>query len=104
MPDQAPRCLADPDATILSPARIRAARAVTKPGASAAEQATEEITGIRAAFPGWNVWRSDEGCWWASRRHPLRPSRWPAGYALTVAADEGSELCALITRQPADPR
>jgi hypothetical protein len=49
------------------------------------------------------VWRSDEGGWWASRRHPLRPSRWPAGYALTVAADEARELHELITRQPADP-
>jgi hypothetical protein len=63
----------------------------------------QEITSMRAAFPGWNVWRSDEGGWWASRRRPLRPSRWPAGYALTVAADEARELHELITRQPADP-
>jgi hypothetical protein len=59
---------------------------------------------MRATFPGWNVWRSDEGGWWASRRHPLRPSRWPAGYALTVAADEAPALGELITRQPSDPR
>jgi hypothetical protein len=59
---------------------------------------------MRAAFPGWNVWRSDEGGWWASRRRPLRPSRWPAGYALTVAADEARGLRELITRQPTDPR
>ena len=25
---------------------------------------------MRATFPCWNVWRSDEGGWWASRRHP----------------------------------
>jgi hypothetical protein len=65
---------------------------------------TEEITAMRAAFPGWNVWRSDEGGWWASRRHPLRPSRRPAGYALTVTADQARELRALISRQPRDPQ
>jgi hypothetical protein len=64
----------------------------------------EEITSMQAAFPGWKVWRSDAGGWWASRRNPLRPSRWPGGYALTVAADDPAALCELITRQPADPR
>jgi hypothetical protein len=79
-------------------ARIRPARG------SGPDAGAEEITGIRTAFPEWNVWRSDEGGWWASRRHPLRPSQWPDGYALTVAADQARELLALITRQPADPR
>jgi hypothetical protein len=78
-------------------ARIRRAQG-SRPGAGA-----EQITSIQTAFPSWNVWRSDEGGWWATRRRPVRPSRWPAGYALTVAADEARELHELITRQPADP-
>jgi hypothetical protein len=104
MPDPVPCYLADTDATVMTPARIRPVVAAAQPRASAGDQATGEIIGIRAAFPAWNVWRSDEGAWWASRRHPLRPSQWPAGYALTVAADEARELRTLITRQPADPR
>jgi hypothetical protein len=104
MPDQVARDLADTDAIVMTPARIRPVRTVAQPDASAGDQAAAEISGIRAAFPAWNVWRSDEGAWWASRRHPLRPSQWPAGYALTVAADESRDLRTLIARQPADPR
>jgi hypothetical protein len=63
----------------------------------------QEIIAIRSAFPVWNVWRSDQGGWWASRRHPLRPSRWPGGYALTVAADDARALCEQLARQPSDP-
>jgi hypothetical protein len=86
-----------PGGPVPATARVRRARG------SGPDAGAEEITGMRAAFPSWNVWRSDEGGWWASRRRPLRPSRWPAGYALTVAADEARELHELITRQPADP-
>jgi hypothetical protein len=58
------------------------------------------MTGIRAAFPRWNVWRSDEGRLWATRNDPLPPSRWPDGYALTVTADDGLALREAIIRQP----
>ena len=68
----------------------------------AQDRTGEEIAGIRAAFSGWSVWRSDEGCWWATRRCPLRPSRWPKGYALTVAADDAEALRSAMSTQPGD--
>jgi hypothetical protein len=62
--------------------------------------AAGEVTGLRAAFPRWNVWRSDAGCLWATRYDPLPPSRWPQGYALTVAADDSRALREAISGQP----
>jgi len=58
------------------------------------------IIGLRAAFPGWNIWRSDEGRWWASRRAPLPPSQQPNGYDLTLTATGPRLLTQQITRQP----
>jgi hypothetical protein len=87
------------------PARIRhAVPSLTQPDASAQDETEEEIVGIRAAFAGWNVWRSDEGRWWASRKCPLRPSLWPDGYALTVTADDAGALCSAISTQPGEAR
>ena len=65
------------------------------------------MTGIgaeiaRTAFPGWTVWRSDEGRLWATRTHPLRPSKWPAGYASTVTADDTAALSSAISSQPGE--
>lgn len=65
-----------------------------------AEETAGELARVRAAFPGWNVWRSDEGCWWATRNRPLAPSRWPDGYDLTVTGANLFELRAEIARQP----
>jgi hypothetical protein len=95
MPDRAPGGLTGTGFT-LSQARILPARA-------GHDLDGEEISAMRAAFPGWNIWRSDEGNWWASRKHPLRPSRWPRGYALTVAADYARALREQLTHQPVDP-
>jgi len=61
----------------------------------------DEVLVIRAAFPAWNIWRSDEGQWWASRYRPLAPSCWPDGYALTVTARTSRSLHEKITQQPA---
>ena len=62
----------------------------------------EEVARTRGEFPAWNVWRSDEGRWWATRRCPLRPSRWPVGYALTVTADDAGALSSAIGSQPGE--
>jgi hypothetical protein len=70
------------------------------PHGRAGAGAAGEVTGLRAAFPRWNVWRSDAGCLWATRYDPLPPSRWPQGYALTVAADDSRALREAIIRQP----
>jgi hypothetical protein len=96
MPDRASGGLTGTGVT-LSQARMRPARA-------GHDLDDEEISAMRAAFPDWNIWRSDECCWWASRKYPLRPSRWPGGYALTVAADDARALCEQLTRQPGDPQ
>jgi len=77
---------------------------MAQPDASTGDAAGEEIAGIRAAFAAWNVWRSDEGRWWATRRYPLRPSRWPEGYALTVTADDAATLRSVISAQPGPAR
>jgi hypothetical protein len=70
------------------------------PRGRAGTGAAGEVTGLRAAFPRWNVWRSDKGCLWATRYDPLPPSRWPQGYALTVAADDSRALREAISGQP----
>jgi hypothetical protein len=99
MTDQVTGVLSGPGVAVV-PARVRRAGGM----ASAQDGTGEEIAGIRAAFPGWSVWRSDEGRWWATRRCPLRPSRWPDGYALTVTADDAGALRAAISSQPGDAR
>jgi hypothetical protein len=96
MPDRVPVGLAAGTGIRSDSARIRNLR-------DRQDADGQEIAAIRAAVPGWNIWRSDEGRWWASRRHPLRPSRWPGGYALTVAADDARALCEQLARQPGDP-
>lgn len=68
--------------------------------AAMTERVGEDLAGMREAFPSWNVWRSDQGGWWATRYRPLRPSRWPVGYALTVAAGDPRALREQLVRQP----
>jgi hypothetical protein len=60
----------------------------------------DTAAGMRAAFPGWSFWRSDQGRLWATRSHPLPPSRRPEDYALTLTADTPDLVAAEITRQP----
>ena len=103
MTDQVTGGLSRPGVAVV-PARIRRAGAMTPAQASAQDGTGDHIAAIRAAFPGWNVWRSDEGCWWATRRYPLRPSRWPDGYALTVTADDAGALRSAISSQPGEAR
>jgi hypothetical protein len=71
----------------------------TQPGCSTQGQPTG-LTGMRSRFPGWNIWLSDEGRWWATRNRPLPPSRWPDGYALTLTASNRAALGEEIARQP----
>jgi hypothetical protein len=98
MTDQVPRQVAKANATDVTTAGIHPA--ATPPGSSTVGGPAVDLGGLRAAFPAWNVWRSDEGCWWATRSRPLPPSRWPGGYALTVTAGDLFGLREQLAAQP----
>ncbi|GAA4088664.1 hypothetical protein [Actinomadura miaoliensis] len=54
---------------------------------------------IEAEFPGWLVWRSDAGRWYATRSGDLTDAQLQAGYAMTVAADDSAGLRELLRDQ-----
>ncbi|MBC6462615.1 hypothetical protein [Actinomadura sp. HBU206391] len=54
---------------------------------------------IEEEFPGWLVWRSDAGRWYATRNGDLTDAQLQAGYAMTVAADDSAGLRALLVDQ-----
>jgi hypothetical protein len=54
---------------------------------------------IEAEFPGWLVWRSDAGRWYATRSGDLTDAQLQAGYAMTVAADDAAGLRELLLDQ-----
>jgi hypothetical protein len=103
MTDQVTRGRSGPGVAAVR-APVRRAEAVAQPHASAQDGVADQMAAIRTAFPGWSVWRSDEGRWWATRRCPLRPTRWPEGYALTVTADDAGALGSSINSQPGEAR
>jgi len=54
---------------------------------------------LEAEFPGWLVWRSDAGRWYATRSGDLSDAQLQAGYAMTVAADDCPGLRDLLVDQ-----
>ncbi|RAY13514.1 hypothetical protein DPM19_20935 [Actinomadura craniellae] len=54
---------------------------------------------MQEEFPGWIVWRSDAGRWYATRSGDLTDAQLRAGYAMTVAADDSTGLRALLVEQ-----
>jgi hypothetical protein len=54
---------------------------------------------LRNDFPGWNIWRSDVGAWYANRDHVLTGAEMYAGLYPTVAADTPGELRAALEKQ-----
>ena len=61
----------------------------------------DPLAAIRRRFPGWHFWKSSAGRWWASRtgvqrEMPLHP---PAEWAMTVDADNTTELRNVLSRQ-----
>ncbi|WP_030164659.1 hypothetical protein [Spirillospora albida] len=59
----------------------------------------ERKAAIEEDFPGWQVWRSDAGRWYATRSGDLTDAQLRAGYAMTVAADDAAGLRALLREQ-----
>ena len=47
---------------------------------------------VESEFPGWLVWRSDAGRWYATRTGDLTDAQLQAGYAMTDAADDAAGL------------
>jgi hypothetical protein len=66
---------------------------VLPPSAASLEDA-RTMRSIEEEFPGWGVWRSDRGRWWAFRTaaDPLTINQLRAGCRLLVQADSGSGL------------
>lgn len=54
---------------------------------------------IEGDFPGWQVWRSDAGRWYATSSRDLTDAELQAGCAMTVAADDSAGLRELLAEQ-----
>ncbi|MGW4424940.1 hypothetical protein [Streptosporangium sp. NPDC004631] len=59
----------------------------------------QSATSATAVIPGWQVFLSDRGRFWASRREPFSPEAFHAGAERTVDADTFEQLQAETTRQ-----
>ena len=60
----------------------------------------ERITEIEAEYPGWHIWRSNAGRWWATRTGlVLRRDDLGTGRVMTLDADDEPGLCAQLARQ-----
>jgi hypothetical protein len=52
-----------------------------------------QVAELEADFPGWHVWRSNAGRWWATRTGAvLRREDLGTGRVMTVDADDGGSL------------
>jgi len=53
----------------------------------------EEVAELEEEFPGWHVWRSNAGRWWATRTGAvLRRDDLGTGRVMTVDADDVGSL------------
>ncbi|WP_433327052.1 hypothetical protein [Spirillospora sp. CA-294931] len=59
----------------------------------------DQKAAIEREYPGWLVWRSDAGRWYATRSGDLTDAQLQAGNAMTVAADDSSGLIELLADQ-----
>jgi len=60
----------------------------------------ERIAQLEAEFPGWHIWRSSAGRWWATRTgFVLRRENLGTGRVMTLDADDEPDLRAQLTTQ-----
>jgi hypothetical protein len=60
----------------------------------------ERIAQLEAEFPGWHIWRSSAGRWWATRTgQVLHRENLGTGRVMTLDADEASALRDQLTVQ-----
>ena len=53
----------------------------------------ERVTELEAEFPGWHIWRSSAGRWWATRTgFVLRRDSLGTGRVMTLDADDDASL------------
>jgi hypothetical protein len=77
---------------------------MTTPPAAPAPPLDEVIlASLRAAFPGWDIHRSRDCRWHATRRDVLPPSRQPPHYTPALTAQGPRFLAQAISRQPGRP-
>ncbi len=64
----------------------------------------ERIAQLEAEFPGWHIWRSNAGRWWATRTGSvLRREDLGTGRVMTLDADD-ERGPARPARRPGHPR
>jgi hypothetical protein len=60
----------------------------------------ERIAQLEAAFPGWHIWRSNAGRWWATRTGlVLHQEDLGTGRVMTLDADDERSLRDQLTSQ-----
>ena len=60
----------------------------------------ERIAQLEAEFPGWHIWRSSAGRWWATRTGTVpRREDLGTGRVMTLDADDASALRGQLTGQ-----
>jgi hypothetical protein len=60
----------------------------------------ERIAQLEAEFPGWHIWRSSAGRWWATRTGlVLRREDLGTGRVMTLDADDEPDLRSQLTAQ-----
>jgi hypothetical protein len=53
----------------------------------------EQVAQLEAEFPGWRIWRSSAGRWWATRTGSvLRHDALGTGRVMTVDADDEQDM------------
>ncbi|HEX3716193.1 MAG TPA: hypothetical protein VHV09_25600 [Trebonia sp.] len=60
----------------------------------------ERIELLEAEFPGWHIWRSNAGRWWATRTGAVpRRDDLGTGRVMTLDADEETDLRGQLAAQ-----
>lgn len=62
--------------------------------------ADEQAAQLEADFPGWHIWHSNAGRWWATRTGSVaRRDDLGTGRVMTLDADDAASLRAQLTAQ-----
>jgi hypothetical protein len=60
----------------------------------------ERISQLEAAFPGWHIWRSSAGRWWATRTGSVpRREELGTGRVMTLDSDDEADLRSQLASQ-----